>query len=681
MTRVLPRASMLAFVCVLAACADTGPKTPPDAATKAPPTPVAPPARAQDDMYRHVNRDWVANQVIPADRAVWGTFPQLRDDTLTQLRQVVDTAASAGSHATTDQRKIAALYASYLDGSRRESLGARPLAAPLREIDAMQSKRELPTTIGRLQRNGIGAPYTINIGPDPREPREAVPTLVQGGLGLPDREYYLRDDDAKLKDVRGRYPAHVAKLLSLAGIADADAQAAQVVDVETRLARVQWTRVQNRDPIKTYNKVPLTRLDALTPGYAWKPWLAETRIDGKVRALVIAQPSYLEGFAKVVESVPLDAWKAYFRYRVVSSYAPLLSKAFVEEDFAFNRQVLTGTEVDLPQWKRAIGVLDSAMGHAMGRLYVETYFPADYKTRIDALVKNVLAAYKTSIDQLDWMGPHTKREAQAKLAKFTPKIAYPVKWRDYGALTIRDDDLMGNVVRARRFEYERNLAKLGKPIDRTEWNTTPQTVNAYYSGQRNEVVFPAGILQPPFFDPQADDATNYGAIGSVIGHEISHGFDDRGSQSDGDGRLRNWWTDEDRKRFNARTLALIAQYDAFEPLPGYHVNGSLTLGENIADNSGIAVAYRAYRRSLNGKPAPVIDGLTGDQRFFIGFARLWRNKARDAERIRLIKVDPHSPGEYRTNGTLRNQAPFYSAFDVKPGDGMYLPPEKRVTIW
>jgi putative endopeptidase len=567
-----------------------------------------------------------------------------------------------------------------MDEAKLESLGAKPIAPQMRAIDAIKSKRELPAVIAQFNEVGITAPYVVGIGQDAKDPTHYIPTLFQSGLGLPDRDYYLKDDDAKLKDTRMKYVAHIAKVLSLANVPNADAAAQQVLTLETRLATAQWTRVENRDPVKTYNKVPTSGLDGMTPGYAWKPWLTDARIAGKTNAVIVAQPSYIKGFGDTVEAMPLDAWKAYFKYHVLASASPYMSKAFDDENFAFE-SVLSGTPTQLPRWKRGVGTVEATMGQGLGKLYVAKFFPPENKARMDDMVKNILVAYKQSIDSLDWMGADTKKEAQAKLAKFDPKVAYPTKWRDYTTLTIKKDDLLGNVMRARRFEYNRNNAKLGRPIDKTEWGMTPQTVNAYYNSRRNEIVFPAAILQPPFFDPKADDATNYGSIGAVIGHEISHGFDDSGSQSDGDGRLRDWWTAEDRTRFNAKTKALIAQYDAFEPVPGYHVNGALTLGENIADNSGIAIAYKAYQISLHGRPSPVIDGKSGEQRFYYGFATVWRNKIREPQAIRQVKSDPHSPGEFRANGTLRNQMGFYSAFNVKPGDGMYLAPEKRVTIW
>jgi predicted metalloendopeptidase len=692
--RSLKSLAAIAALCGLAACAEIVKQTdalpPANAAATAA---VSATPRPQDDMYQAVNGAWLASNEIPADRSSWGAFLQLRDEATTASKALIDEAEAASavknpnakggaSKATPDQRKIAAIFESFMDEDRLDKLGAKPILPQMHAIDAMKSKRELPIVIAQFNEVGITTPYVAGVTQDAREPTHYIPVIYQSGLGLPDRDYYLKDDDAKLKDTRDKYVTHVAKLLSLAGDAEADADAAQVLELETRLARAQWTRVQNRDPVKTYNKVPLAGLDALTPGYQWKAWLATSKFGGKTDAVVVAQPTYLKGFADTVDAMPLSAWKAYFKFHIVASAAPYLSKPFADENFAFEGGVLGGTPVQLPRWKRGVGVVEASMGQGLGKLYVARYFPPEYKVRMDEMVRNILAAYKQSIDGLDWMGPATKQEAQAKLASFDPKIAYPTKWRDYTALSVRADDLLGNVMRARRFEYDRNVAKLGKPIEKTEWGMTPQTVNAYYNSRRNEIVFPAAILQPPFFDPNADDATNYGSIGAVIGHEISHGFDDSGSQSDGEGRLRDWWTADDRARFNAKTKALIAQYDQFEPVPGYHVNGALTLGENIADNSGIAIAYKAYKISLHGQPAPVFsDGTTGEQRFYRGFATVWRNKTREPQAIRLVKSDPHSPGEFRANGTLRNQAGFYEAYGVKPGDGMYLPPEQRVTIW
>jgi predicted metalloendopeptidase len=471
-------------------------------------------------------------------------------------------------------------------------------------------------------------------------------------------------------------------MLRLAGAGeDAGATAERILALETRLARAQWTRVENRDPVKRYNPYEVAKLPTLAPGFDWPRYFVAAEMQGSVDRVIVNQPSYLNAFAKALDEVPLEDWKAYLRWRMLGAYAPFLSAPLVDESFAFHGTTVSGTPKNRPDWQRALLVVEGNIGEAMGKLYVARYFTPDRKARMDALVANLLAAYRTSIDGLEWMGPDTKKAALAKLAAFTPHIGYPVRWRDYSSVVVKPGDLVGNIMRAERFEYERNLAKLGKPVDREEWLMTPQTVNAYYYPPMNEIVFPAAILQPPFFDAAADEAYNYGAIGAVIGHEISHGFDDRGSQYDGQGNLREWWTPEDRARFRERTAKLVAQYGAYSPLPGYHLNGELTLGENIADNAGLAIAWKAYRISLGGKEPPLLDGLTGAQRFYYGWAHVWAEKRRDEEKIRLLKIDPHSPGPFRADGAASNQEPFYAAFGVKEGDGMYLPPERRVTIW
>jgi putative endopeptidase len=439
--------------------------------------------------------------------------------------------------------------------------------------------------------------------------------------------------------------------------------------------------VELRDPQKAYNKIDIAKLDTVAPNFDWKAYLDAAEISGKVDYVIVGQPTYMTAFTKILAKTPLPVWKAYFRWHVLNDYARFLSKPFVEENFAFNGTTLSGTPQDQPRWKKGIGLVNGQLGEALGQAYVEQYFPPEYKAQMEQLVSNLLAAYKADIDTLDWMQPATKQAAQAKLAKFAVKIGYPDKWRDYSKYNVSRDDLVGNVKRGNTFEYERNLAKLGQPIDRGEWGMTPQTINAEYNPEENSIEFPAAILQPPFFDPKADDAVNYGAIGAVIGHEISHGFDDQGAQYDGDGNLRDWWTKEDHDKFAAKTKALVAEYSAFEPVAGYHINGELTLGENIADNSGLAVAYKAYQISLGEKPAPVIDGLTGDQRFYMGFARVWRAKARDNAIIAQLKSDPHSIPMYRAMGTVVNQPAFFTAFDIKEGDKMWRAPDQRVIIW
>jgi predicted metalloendopeptidase len=642
---------------------------------------VEPSVRPQDDFFQHLNGKWLKTVEIPADKSSWGAFHQLRDDTLPQLRAIIERTAAQRAAPGTEMQKIGDFYASYMDEARLEQLGISPLNGELSKVAAIKDKAELPAMFAHLNRLGVNVPFVFYIHQDAKDSTKYVADLYQAGLGMPDRDYYLKQDDAKLADIRAKYQQYVEKMLSMAGSKNAAADAKAIVELETELAKVQWTKVENRDPIKTYNKVELAKLAELAPGYDWNSWLAASGLKGKASYLIVSQPSYLKGFAEVLNRVPLETWKTYLQLHLVSGYANYLSKDFVDTRFAFNGTVLAGIPQLEPRWKRGVSTLETGLGDAVGKLYVKEHFPAERKARMEVLVKNLLAAYKQSIDTLDWMSPATKKEAQAKLAKFTPKIGYPSKWKDYSALSIKRDDLVGNVMRSREVEYNRELNKLGKPIDREEWGMTPQTVNAYYNPELNEIVFPAAILQPPFFDAKADDAVNYGGIGAVIGHEISHGFDDQGSQYDGDGNMRNWWTEEDSKKFAEKTKVLIQQYAAYSPLPGYNVNGELTLGENIGDNSGLAIAYKAYKLSLKGKKAPVINGLTGDQRFYMGWGQVWRTKMREPAQIAQIKTDPHSPGQYRANGTLKNQPGFYEAFGVKEGDKMYLAPKDRVIIW
>jgi predicted metalloendopeptidase len=637
--------------------------------------------RAQDDFFTHLNGGWLKTTKIPDDKSSWGSFAKLRDDTLPQLRGLIEEAQAHKVKPGTDEQKIADLYASYMNEAVLEKLGVKPLAGELSSIRGIKDKKALPGLIAHLNRIGVPTPYAVDVGQDARDSTKYAASIAQNGLGLPDRDYYLKKDDARLAGIRDKYQAHVEHILTLAGHKDAAADAKAIVALETALAQVQWTKVENRDPVKRYNKTEIAKLGELAPGYDWNDAMGKAGVATKTTTVIVNQPSYLAGFAKVVDATDLATWKAYFEWQLLRDASPYLSKAFADADFAFYEGVVSGVAVQEPRWKRGVRVVEGAIGEGLGKLYTAKYFPAERKARMEALVQNLMAAYKDSIDTLDWMSPETKREAQAKLAKFTTKIGYPSKWRDYSALTVVSGDLAGNMRRAAEFNYKRNLAKLGQPVDREEWGMTPQTVNAYYRSTANEIVFPAAILQPPFFDARADDAVNYGGIGAVIGHEISHGFDDKGSQSDGDGNLRDWWSTEDRARFKAKADALTRQYDGYSPLPGYNVNGALTLGENIADNSGVAIAYKAYKLSLGGKPAAVIDGLTGDQRFYMGFGQVWRSKMREEQQIKQIKTDPHSPGQFRANGTMRNQPGFYEAFGVKEGDPMYLAPDQRVIIW
>ncbi|WP_272492089.1 M13 family metallopeptidase [Massilia phyllostachyos] len=643
---------------------------------------VEPKVRAQDDFFEYLNGKWLKTVEIPADKSSWGAFHKLHDDTQPQLRSIIErSAAVKGARAGSEEQLIGDFFASYMDEARLEQLGIAPLKGELAKIDAIKDKAELPAMFAQLGKIGVNSPFGFYIHQDAKDSTKYVADLSQSGLGMPDRDYYLKLDDAKLAGVRAKYQEHVEKLLALSGDGNAAANAKAIVELETELAKVQWTKVENRDPVKAYNKVEIAKLAEMAPGFDWNAWLAAAGIAGKADYVIVSQPSYLKGMAEVLNRVPLATWKTYLRLHTVNGYAGYLSKAFVDQRFAFYGTTLSGAPQLEPRWKRGVSTIEGSLGDAVGKLYVKEHFPAERKARMEVLVKNLLEAYKQSIDTLDWMSPATKKEAQAKLAKFTPKIGYPNKWKDYSALTVKRDDLVGNVMRSREVEYNRELNKLGKPIDRDEWGMTPQTVNAYYNPELNEIVFPAAILQPPFFDANADDAVNYGGIGAVIGHEISHGFDDQGSQYDGDGNMRNWWTEEDGKRFAEKTKVLIAQYASYSPLPGYNVNGELTLGENIGDNSGLAVAYKAYKLSLKGKKAPVINGLSGDQRFFMGWGQVWRAKMREPAQINQVKTDPHSPAQFRANGTLKNQPGFYEAFGVKPGDKMYLAPKDRVIIW
>ena len=641
--------------------------------------------RPQDDFYSYVNGKWLASVQIPSDRARWGTFDILAEQALDQMHGIVDALQTSVDQHDPDQKKIADLYAAFMDEAAVGRLGLKPLQTEMARIDALKSPRAIPALIAHMNRIDVTAPYTPRVHQDAKDSTRYVFDIGQDGLGMPDRDYYLLDD-AKLKQAREQYLAHMQKMLQLAGESNAAQSAKDILDLETRLAKVQWTRVENRNPIKVYNKVAVKELGSLSPGYDWSKYLADAGVPASIDYVIVRQPSYLTAFNEILTSTPLSVWKAYFRWHLLSDYAPYLASQFADEHFVYYGTALRGIEQNEARWKRGVHLIDRSIGEGLGRIYIAKYFPTDAKARVEQLVKNLLAAYQADIERLDWMSPTTRQKAIEKLAKFTYKIAYPSKWRDYSALRIVKGDLLGNVLRANVFEYERNVHKLGHAVDRTEWGMTPQTVNAYYNSELNEIVFPAAILRPPYFNVAADDAVNYGGIGAVIGHEISHGFDDRGSQYDGDGNLLDppgWFTQADLEHFKAKTHALVEQYAAYSPVPGYHINGELTLGENIADNSGIAIAYKAYKISLgnDNESAPVIDGLAGDQRFYIGWAQVWRGKTRENELINRIKTDPHSPSDIRGTVPERNQASFYEAFGIKPGDKMYLAPEQRVTLW
>jgi putative endopeptidase len=636
--------------------------------------------RPQDDLYRAIDGQWLAKTEIPADKSNYGSFTKLADDSERQLRGIIEeSAAKAGKVAGSDEQKVGDLYASFMDEKKVNADGVRPIVPELNRVDALHGKHEIAALMAHHQRLGLNSPVLGAVHQDAKDPTKYIIDFVQAGLGLPDRDYYLQDDP-KFKEVRAKYVEHIRTLYKMAGLKHGQTAATQIMALETALARVQWTKVESRDAVKGYNPTEVAKLKTQTPNFDWTSFLKTLGADSQ-KTVVISQPSYLAGFDALLKKTPLPVWKAYFRWQVINGSAPYLSKEFADENFAFNGGVLNGVKEIRPRWKRGVELIENSLGESVGKIYVARYFPPEAKQRMDGLVKNLLAAYKDGIDGLEWMSADTRKAAQTKLSKFTPKIGYPVKWRDYSTLQIKAGDLAGNVARANEFEAQRNLNKLGQPIDRDEWGMTPQTVNAYYNPELNEIVFPAAILQPPFFNLKADDAVNYGGIGAVIGHEISHGFDDQGARYDGDGVLRDWWTADDLKNFQVRTKALIDQYSQYEPVKGFKVNGELTIGENIADLAGMTIAYKAYHLSLHGKDAPVIDGLTGDQRFFMGWAQVWRRKYREENLIQRIKTDPHSPSEYRCNGVVVNLPGYYEAFGVKAGDKMYMAPDKRIKIW
>ena len=654
-------------------------------------TALDPSVRPQDDLYSYVNGRWIASHVIPADRAMDGAFRALHDRAEEQVRDIITdagTAAAAGTSSDPVEAKVGAVYASFMDTEAVAAAGTAPLRTDLALLEAATTQAELTGALGALQRTGAGGVVGFYVDNDAKEPTRYAVHLVQGGLGLPDEAYYR---DAQYAEVLAAYRPHVARMLRLGGVAADDAAAddlaGRVVALETKLAAGHWDVVKDRDADLTYNALSLTELAQRAPGFDWSSWvLALGAPAGSFDRLVVREPSFAEAFAELWQSEPLADWQAWAAYHVISDRAPYLTDELVEANFDFYGRTLTGAQELRDRWKRGVSLVQGVLGEAVGKVYVERHFPPTHKARMEELVAHLVAAYRESISQLDWMGEETRAKALAKLEAFTPKIGYPARWRDYGTLEVTADDLLGNVRRANAFEQDRELGKIGKPIDRDEWFMTPQTVNAYYNPGMNEIVFPAAILQPPFFDAEADDAANYGGIGAVIGHEIGHGFDDQGSKYDGDGRLEDWWTAADRAEFETRTKALIDQYAEFSPVQlggSHHVNGELTIGENIGDLGGLSIALRAYRIAL-GRPldeAPVIDGLTGVQRVLLGWAQVWQAKGRDEEIVRRLAMDPHSPNEFRCNGVVRNVDEFYTAYDVQPGDALYLAPQERVRIW
>ena len=636
--------------------------------------------RPQADLYRSMNGSWLSKYEIPADRSNYGMFTKLADDAEKNLRTIIEEAGAAKDRpAGSPQQKVGDMYASFMDSATIEEQEIAPIRPDLAACQDLKSKEDIVRLAAQMGRQGVFGPFVFFVDQDEKKSTQYIVNVYQSGLSLPDREYYLRDDP-RFKNFREQLVAHMEKMFSLAGYADAKTMAGRVMGVEMRIARKHWTQVENRDRDKTYNKMALTDLTAMTPSFDWTAFAREAGF-GSQESLRVFQLTYIKGLKEIFTGVPLADWRDYYTWRVLTSAAPYLSSAFVNENFAFFGRTLTGVEEIRPRWKRGVSAVEETMGELVGRIYVERHFKPEAKQRMVQLVENLRSAYAERIKGLEWMSEETKQKALEKLAKFNAKIGYPDKWRDYSSLEIIKGDLPGNMRRAAAFEYQRQLDKLGKPIDRTEWFMTPQTVNAYYNPTMNEVVFPAAILQPPFFNVEADDAVNFGGIGAVIGHEMTHGFDDQGRKSDGEGNLADWWTEADGKEFDKRVGMMVDQYNKFNPIDTMKVNGQLTLGENIADLGGLTISYHAYQQSLAGKEPSVIDGLTGTQRFFLGWAQVWARKYRDDELRRRLLTDPHSPSEYRANGIVANMPEFYAAFDVKEGDGLYRPESERVKIW
>jgi putative endopeptidase len=631
--------------------------------------------RPGDDFFRFVNGGWAERTEIPADRSRWGMFDELRELSLARTRAILEEAA-ADPGAEGNRARIGAFYASLMDEAAIERAGLAPLRPRLAAIEAIGDRTALAAHLGEATRRGAVSPIGAGVGQDLRNPDEMRAGLAQAGLSLPDRDYYVAP---QWQAVREAHVAHVARMFALAGLDAPEERARRVQALEAKIAGAHWTREESRQAERRYNPLPVARFAEAYPGMDWDAFLAATGFSGE--AIVnVAQPSAVRGIAALVGSEPLESWRDYLSYQELRRAAPALPKAFRDEAFAFYEKTLSGTPEQEARWKQATSLASAALGEAIGEIYVARHFPPEAKAEMDALVANVIKAMDLRLANLDWMAPETRAAARAKLSRFTAKIGYPERWRDYSALEVERADPLGNLERAARFEAERQRARLGRPVDRSEWFMTPMTVNAYANPTWNEIVFPAAILQPPFFDPKADKAVNYGAIGAVIGHEILHHFDDQGRKYDAEGKLADWWTAGDVERFTALTERLVRQVETYEPLPGKRINGRVSLGENIADLAGLKVAHDAYRMALGGRPAPVIDGFSGDQRFFLGFGQIWRTKMRDEAMARQLATGPHSPGNIRPL-TVRNHDAWYEAFAVREGDRLYLPPGERVRIW
>ena len=636
--------------------------------------------RPQDNFYRYINGGWINKNTIPDDKTAIGSFYDLRDKADDDVKAIIENlAATSDLKMGSDEQKVADLFRSYMNSEQRNIAGITPIQSIIIAINNLQNKDELAEFFGKYSSAGINTPLALYISVDAKNSSSYTIHIWQNGLNLPDKDYYFNETE-RFVDLRSGYVTHIENMYNLAGISNGKNAAKSIMALETSLAEFHWTRVESRDSEKRYNKFATKELNSITSKFNWQAFLAAEGVASQ-KDIIINQPDFIEGFGEVFDQTSLETWKQYLTFNTLNAFSSYLSADLDHESFDFFSKQLNGRKEQRPQWKRGVAVVNRNLGEVIGKVYVTRHFTPQAKSRMSTLVENLRDAYGSSIDDLEWMSDNTKKAAHVKLTAFTPKIGYPDQWEDYSKLSINSDDLVGNIIRSRKVSSEKEISKLGGPIRKWEWGMTPQTVNAYYNPTVNEIVFPAAILQAPFFNMKADDAVNYGGIGAVIGHEMGHGFDDQGSKYDDKGNLRNWWTEQDLKEFSTRTKALVEQYGNYQVFDDLNVNGKLTLGENIGDLSGVTIAYKAYKASLNGKESPVIDGLTGDQRFFMGYAQIWRSKIVEKSLRNRVATDPHSPGEFRALGSLSNMNEFYKAFDVQEGDAMYIAPEKRVKIW
>ncbi len=632
-----------------------------------------------DNFYDYVNGTWLKNNEIPSDKAYYGSSTLINDKAQEDVKAIIENASKGKFAYGSDEQKIGDFYEAYMDTIKREKIGIAPLLPEFKKINAISNYSDLAGYFGYANSIGINTPLAIGITVDFKDPNQYMLYTWQSGLGLPDREYYILEDD-KSKEIRKKYVTHIAKMLQLGGVENSSELAPKIMALETTLAGKHMKKEETRDMVKLYNKYEIKDLNTLMPDFNWSLMFKNAGIINQ-KNITVTQIEYIKSLSSIIKTTSLNTWKAYLKWNTIDNSAKYLNAALDIQNFEFKGKTLWGMKKQVPMWRRGVQRVNDNLGEIVGKVYVKKHFSPEAKEKVTVLVKNLLKAYGESIKNLDWMSLETKKQALDKLSKFTLKIGYPDKWRDYSSLKVVKGDLFGNLQRAAVFENNRQIAKLGKPVDRSEWEMTPQTVNAYYNSTLNEIVFPAAYLQPPYFDLMAEDAANYGGVGATIGHEIGHGFDDQGSTFDGDGVMRNWWTPEDLTAFKQKTAALVTQYNGFKIFPDLNVNGEFTLGENIGDLGGLTIALKAYKESLNGKESPVIDGFTGDQRVFIAFGQSFLGKIREEALRSLMASDPHSPDKYRVNGVVRNIPEFYTAFNIKPTDSLYLAPDKRVKIW